>query len=517
MRHYQGLVWYQRRFDTDAGISLDADQRQFLRFGAVNYRAKVWLNGEFIGTHAGGFTPFALEVTGKLRPSDNRLVVSADSARTALDVPPPVTDWETYGGITRDVRLIGLPETYVDDAWVRLTDLETLAIDVSLSGADAAGQSVTVTIAELGLTRQLVADDSGRASASLPLPTATQLWSPDRPKLYAVEVTAGEDRWRDTVGLRTIEASGSQVLLNGQPIFLRGISIHEEELGLNPSRRLGAEQAAALLSVVKHDLNGNFVRLAHYPHGEAMVRMADTMGLLVWSEIPVYWRVAFDQADTLADARNMLREMVLRDRSRASVIVWSVANETPQSPARNAFLRTLVADTRALDATRLVSAALLIESEERDGVPTLSVADPLAADLDLLSVNTYNGWYGPDRPDQVPRYAWDLPTDRPFFFSEFGAGAKLGYRAGAGQRAVKFTEDYQAEYYRNTLAMADKVPTLVGMSPWILKDFRSPRRQLPAIQDGWNRKGLITPLGEKKLAFDVLAQWYEGKANASAD
>jgi len=143
------------------------------------------------------------------------------------------------------------------------------------------------------------------------------------------------------------------------------------------------------------------------------------------------------------------------------------------------------------------------------------LADSLASEVDVLAINTYNAWYTSDRPADLARFEWRLPADRPLILSEFGADAKLGLRDGGEPH--KFSEDYQADYYRHTLAMAERIPTLAGMSPWILKDFRSPRRQLGGVQDGWNRKGLISETGEPKLAFDVLADWYEDKRQQAGD
>jgi beta-glucuronidase len=506
MRHYQGLVWYQRRFDA----APQPGMRYFVRFGAANYVAEAWLNGQPLGRHEGGFTPFAFEVTELLRASGNRLVVGVDSAHNDLSVPPSVTDWETYGGITRSVSLIAVPETYVDDAWVRLTAAGQILVDVALDGSQAAGREVALSIPGLGIRTHATADGTGRAQFAVVAPESLKRWSPEDPMLYDVAVTAGTDVWRDRVGFRTVAVRGSQILLNGEPVFLRGISLHEEEIGPDPTRHMTPDAARALLSRVKQGLHGNFVRLAHYPHDEVMVRAADELGLLVWSEVPVYWRIAWDDPETFATARRMLAENVLRDRNRAAVALWSVGNETPVTPSRNTFMASLAADVRALDPYRLVTAALLTERDESEGHPVLRLADPLADEVDVLAVNTYNGWYGPDRPEDLARFEWRLPADRPLILSELGADAKFGLRETAAE-PHKFTEEYQAEYYRHTLAMAARMPSLAGMSPWILKDFRSPRRQLAGVQDGWNRKGLISELGEEKLAFDVLAEWYAAR------
>ncbi|XHS76511.1 glycoside hydrolase family 2 protein [Burkholderiaceae bacterium UC74_6] len=507
LRHYQGLIWYQRTFKLRAPPASNPG-RQFLRFGAANYKTVVYLNGQPVGRHEGGFTPFAFEVTQLLREGDNQITVGVDSQATPATVPPPVTDWENYGGITRPVLLVSTPATYVDDAWVRLTRDGQIAVDAHLDGAQAAHQAVRLRIDRLGLDLVGTTDANGNWHARVLAPLGLDRWSPDNPRLYDVVIEAGEDRWRDRIGFRTIETRGADILLNGKPIFLRGISLHEEEIDPNPTRNITTDAARALLGEVKNGLHGNYVRLAHYPHSEVMTRTADELGLLVWSEVPVYWLVAWPNPDTLATARHMLAESILRDRNRASIAIWSVANETPPSDARNAFLRTLVSDVRRLDDSRLVSAALLVERDPKAPVPTMKMTDPLAAVLDVIAINTYNGWYTPDRLADLPGSVWQLPADVPLVFSEFGADAKAGFQDGRDAPS-KFSEQFQAEYYRKTLEMADKVPSLRGLSPWILKDFRSPRRQNPDFQQGWNRKGLISETGQRKLAFKVLAEYYE--------
>lgn len=509
LRYYQGLMWYERRFDAPV---LKPGQRAFLRFEAVNYTAKVFLNGKSVGEHEGGFTPFSLEVTETLRASNNQLTVGVDSTPLADGVPPPVTDWENYGGITRPMRLVITPGTFVDEAWVRLTRDGRIATTVKLDGAQSANQEVHVRIAELGLDISGKTDAGGVLNASSAAPKSLVRWSPEKPKLYDVVVQAGEDRLTDRVGLRTIETKGGQILLNGKPIFLRGISVHEEEFGDSPARTITEAGARALLAEVKEGLHGNFVRLAHYPHSEVTTRVADEMGLLVWSEIPVYWLVDFGNPRTLALARGMLADNIRRDRNRASIIMWSVANETPITEPRNAFLYQLVDDVRTLDDSRLVTAALLTARKTNDGPNgkqvEMGLNDPLADKLDVLAANTYNGWYSDDTLDSLPAMTWKA-TDKPMVFSEFGADALSGFSDPALMR--KFSEDFQKTYYEKTLAMAAKVPTLAGMSPWILKDFRSPRRQHPIYQQGWNRKGLVSPTGRRKPAFFVLRDFYRQK------
>ena len=500
MRHYNGLVWNQRRFTAH----LTTGQRAFLRFGAVDYRTQVYLNGHFVGQHEGGFTPFSFEVTKLLRDGDNRLTVAADSERTAADVPPPSTDWENYGGITRPVSLILTPATYIDDAWVRLTRDGRIAVTVRLDGPAAANAPVRLTIPALRLALSGRTGADGSWTATSAAPRSLRRWSPESPTLYDVRFQSGDDVLDDRVGFRTIEVRGHDILLNGKPIFLRGISIHAEEFGADPTRAITPAAAHALLTEAKQGLHANFVRLAHYPHPETMLRAADELGLLVWSEIPVYWVVDFKNPQTLNTALQMQTESILRDRDRASIIIWSVGNETPVRDARNAFLRSLIGNAHRIDDTRLVSAALL--ASRKGNVETID--DPIAPDLDVLAANTYSGWYSGDTLSTLPSIQWREPVDKPLIFSELGAGALAGYHDDPGS-PHKFSEEFQAEFYRQTLAEASKVPFLRGMSPWILKDFRSPNRQHPIYQQGWNRKGLESETGQRKEAFDVLASYYE--------
>jgi len=512
LRFYDGLMWYQRTFQArDLGKDSNT-QRAFLRFEAVNYKASVYLNGKYVGKHEGGFTPFTFDVTGLLRKGENQITVGVDSKHTDESIPPTHTDWENYGGITRPVRVIYTPKTYIDDQYMSLNDDGSISASVKLDGPAAAHQPVTLNIAELGVKLTASTDAAGQASFTVKPPAGLQRWSPESPKLYEVQVQAGDDRMSDRIGFRTIKVVGEDILLNGKPIFLRGISMHEEEFGPTPGRIITPQAARALLSEIKVGLNGNYVRLSHYPHSELTVRMADEMGLLVWSEIPVYWSVDFKSEKALLTARKMMAENILRDRNRASVFVWSIGNETEDSPERLHFQSTLADDTRALDPTRLVSAALWAGKKKVNGRLEAKITDPLAAKLDILAINTYTGWYGDDSLDDITTVTWSNLHGKPMVLSEFGADAKANYHDPVNK--AKFSEEFQAQFYTNTLKMADNISFLRGISPWILKDFQSPRREHPVFQNGWNRKGVVSETGERKLAFDVLADYFKRKAQA---
>jgi len=491
---YEGTIWYKKSFD----YQRKPNTRLFVYFGAANYVADVYLNGEKLGQHEGGFTPFNFEITNLVRDTGNFLVVKVDNKRRRDAVPTLMTDWWNYGGLTRQVKLVETPATFLQDYSIQLQkgSRERISGWVKLNG-DKLSQKITIRIPEAGIARSFTTDRSG--SAAIDFNADLKLWSPESPKLYDVTIESEDDRVRDQIGFRSIETRGTQILLNGRPIFLRGVCMHEEA-PFRGGRAYSREDAQTLLGWAK-ELGANFVRLAHYPHNEAMVREADKMGLMVWSEIPVYWTILWENAATLDNARNQLAEMITRDRNRAAVVIWSVANETPLSDERLSFLRKLIEHARSLDSTRLLSAAM-----ERHYIDerTQMIDDPLGEYLDVLGCNEYVGWYD-DLPEKADRLEWKTKYQKPLIMSEFGGDALYGHH---GDALTRWTEEYQENLYQRQIGMLKRISFLSGTAPWILMDFRSPRRPLPDIQDFRNRKGLISDRGERKKAFYVMQQYY---------
>ena len=498
--YYEGAVWYRTKVDCHP----EAGKRYFLYFGAANYQTVVGLNGRRIGSHEGGFTPFNFEVTERLVDGSNSIVVNVDNTRRLDAVPTVNSDWWNYGGITRSVYLVETPRTFIRDFSLGLDpeDPAYLLGSVTLDGPDPAGE-VAVSLEELKLEIPVQTDASG--TGRFRVAAAPERWSPDNPKLYEVRIRSGADSLTDHVGFRTVETRGSEILLNGEPIFLKGVCIHEEKPFDGGGRAFSAEDARTTLGWVK-ELGGNFVRLAHYPHNEHMVRAAEEMGILVWSEIPVYWTIDWTNPRTYANAVAQLQDNIARDHNRCNIILWSVANETPVgAPGRKEFLYGLMDKARELDGSRLVAAAMET-AYLTDTTVTINDTE-LLAKADVASFNQYVGWYD-GTPDKCDLLTWTFPEDKPVIITEFGGGAKYGYH---GPEDWRFTEEYQERLYRKNLAMLGRIPQLAGTAPWILKDFRSPKRALTGIQDDYNRKGLISEKGEKKAAFYTLKAWYETK------
>ena len=491
---YEGLLWYERAFT----YHLKPHSRLFMNFGAVNYKTDVFVNDQQVCEHEGGFTQFDCDITGAVKDGDNFVVVAVDNTRTVDRVPTLKTDWWNYGGITREISLVEVPEQYIDDYSLQLrrNTKNQLYGYVHIVGAKA-NTPVSLSIPSLKIEKTAETNADGKAAFSF---TANnlELWSPDSPKLYNVEMHAGTDELKDDIGFRTVEVQGEKILLNGKPIFLRGVCMHAEA-PYRGGRAWSAQDAGTLLGWI-HELHGNFARMAHYPYDENFTRTADKMGILVWSEIPVYWGIDWTDPQTFDSAAQQLHEMIRHDHNKASVILWSMSNETPPGPARTDFIHKLADQARQQDPTRLITSAIVTHFHDK----AAELDDPLGKYLDVLGYNEYIGWYM-GKPDDAPEYKWEDPLHKPVIMSEFGGGAKAGFH---GDVNTRFTEEYQAHLFEEQFEMFRNMPFVAGLTPWVLMDFRSPTRQLPDMQDYYNRKGLISDKGIKKKAFYTLQNYY---------
>jgi len=499
---YEGPIWYERDFAYEPKPGTHV----FLHVGAANYHSWFWVNGKKVCEHEGGFTAFNCDVTAAIHNGGNFIVAAVDNTRHEDNVPTLETDWWNYGGLTREVSLIEIPETFVDQYDLHLSRTEADVVEGWVHVSGAPGERVEIAIPELGAKSTSPIGSDNRAQIHFNV-KGLQRWSPDAPKLYKVELHAGQDSIDELMGFRTIETRGTEILLNGKPIFLRGVAVHAEA-PYRTGRAYSEKDAETLLNWAK-ELGCNFVRLAHYPHDETMLRAADRMGLLVWSENPVYWALQFDNPAVFAKAKMQLDEEIATSRNHGAIIFWSMANETPNTPARTKFITSLAAHARELDSSRLITAALLVRAEGH----TKIVDDTLGSALDVIGVNEYIGWYE-QHPETADVTNWRIAYDKPLIVSEFGGGAKAGLHGGENER---WTEEYQANIYRHQLGMLNRIAQLRGMSPWILMDFRSPNRPLVGIQDEFNRKGLISDQGQKKQAFYVLQKAYKAGTVGKAD
>ena len=502
LTYFEGTVWYKKQFR----YTLQKGRRLFLYFGAVNYIADVFLNGEKIGRHEGGFTPFQFEITDKTKDSLTSVIIKVNNTRQGNGLPGYGYDWFNYGGITRDVALIETGNTYIEDYTIQLKkgSLNTVLGEVQLNGRQPE-QNIEIKIPELNLLYKTRTNQKGIATVEFS--SALNLWSPENPKLYKVIIKSETDSVLDNIGFRSIEVEGNKILLNRKPIFLKAVNIHEE----NPykgARAYSKDDAMLLLNSAK-ELGCNLVRLAHYPHNENMIKEAEKMGLMVWSELPVYQHIQFADSSLPSKMELMLKEMIRRDKNRCGIIIWSLSNETyPSTLNRDKALVELTKKCRVLDSARLITHVI---NSQKYANNTFDVGDTLYKYSDLISINEYLGWYVPwqGNPSNTK---WKLAyPDKPVFISEFGGEALYGSNHGPTDEAAYWTEEYQEKIYIDQVEMFNTIPNLCGVCPWLLFDYRSPGRMHPVYQKGYNRKGLLSEKGDKKKAWYIMKKYYGKK------
>lgn len=488
---YEGAMVFTKMFT----VEKPADAKKvFLKIGAVNNVARVFLYKKYIGMHRGGSTPFYFDVTDCLQ-EENRIIIVADSTRRPEQVPTENTDWFNYGGVYRDIELIFTPEHFIKNMKIALVpdnSYNKISVEVELN--DKKDTTAIVSIPELNINSQI---DVKNGKGSIVITSENiKLWTPENPKLYEVCVATEEDKICDSVGFRQISVEGTKVLLNGKPIYLKGISCHEESVPNGKS--LSDEERIQNIKIAK-ELGCNYMRLAHYPHSEKMAQAADKLGLLLWEEIPVYWAIKFNRSKTYEDAENQLKELITRDYNRASVIIWSVGNENADTDDRLAFMKNLADTAHLIDKTRLVSAACLTDHINN------RIKDRLAEYLDVIGINEYMGWYNPDF-SQLPDLLENSQPQKPVIITEFGADALPNLHGDVTQKG---NEEYQEWVYQKQTEVIGKISYIAGLTPWIMYDFRCPRRTA-AIQGYYNRKGLLSPDKKHyKKAFFILQKFYK--------
>jgi beta-glucuronidase len=506
-------VWYRRDFvlpDNRAGLNW------LIHFDSVNYRATVWLNGRRVGAHAGPYLPFELALVGA-HPGVNRLVVRVDNRLHRTDLGQG--GWWNYGGITRDVYLRRVDR--IDFAGVQVrpalpcpTCDARIDYGVDLHNYSSQPQTTHLTgtygdvPVDLGTTT-IAAGATSHFAASVPVPHP-HLWSTTDPFLYTARLTAnvgGQPIAGYTVvsGIRTIAVSpDGRLTLNGRFVDFRGVAIHED------SRARGSALTPAQRDQIftwTRMLGATEIR-AHYPLSPYMYEQADRLGILMWSEIPVY-RVKtaiLRRPGVQAAGLAMLRANIAENENHPSVYTWSIGNElnqTARRPTEATWLGRAAALAKALDPTRPVAYSIA-------GVPG-SACGARYAPIDIVGVSDYYGWYnGPTAHlRQLSRYLDSVRACEPtkaIVVSEFGAEANRNGRA-----TQKGTYQFQTRFVRNHEAVYVTKPWLSGVTYFTLQEFRvgpgwsggNPKPDPP-----WHQKGLISRTGVPKPAFYALAQLY---------
>jgi beta-glucuronidase len=517
--YFEGSGIYTRSFRY---IPRERGERLFIRFEGVSYRTSVFINGKFAGVHDGSSTPFNAEITALVK-KDNRIVVTADSRRNPLRVPGENMDWFNYGGIYRNIFLLRLGRIFIKDWFIRLAEdgsYSTILSDIYISGGAGLGGNGKAILEIPGLKiREEINVKNGKGSHRTAVPSGAakiNLWSPESPFLYdltlsyvpdfsaeantavdreEVNISGAGDLVHDRIGFREIKTRGQELFLNGKKIFLKGVCLQEDHLTLG--KRATEESIRAAIREVK-EMGGNYLRLVSYPHDGDFARMADEEGLLLWEETPVQWTEALENPGACQDAENQLSELILRDRNRVSVIIWSIGSGSTETDAFYAFAESFGKKARSLDDTRLISAACLVNPAR------LTIQNRLGDVLDIIGIAECFGRGGEDLRKFSIILANSDPK-KPVLICGFGGDALAGER---GTAEDIFSEDYQKALYEKQLEALKKYPYIAGISPWALYDFRCPHC-LNRYQQGFSRAGLIdADRVTKKLAYQAVRQFY---------
>jgi beta-glucuronidase len=533
VRDHVGPVWYRRTFFCpDAWRAKQVS----LRFGAAAHAARVWLNGQALCAHQGGFLPFEAPAGSALKfgpEGENILIVRLDNRLDWTTLPPgeinevrPGAGGETsrrqiyfhdffnYAGLHRPVRLIVRPRGGIEDIQTRVTRAGVearLAVQVS-----SLRPAFRATLLHAEGSVAAIAHGSTQAELSVAAP---HWWSPAHPYLYSLRLElfdpAGQlvDVYRLPLGLRTIRVERDTFLLNEQPFYFTGFGRHED----SDLRGKGADAA-----VDQRDMNllkwigANSIRTSHYPCSEEFLRLADREGLAVIGECPAVGLFKFDEqenpttpifcAERAGEALrrhhlDTVRDMIARDRNHACVLMWSLGNEAATNEVSGVAHFTEVAQlARRLDGTRPLT---IVECN----YPRHSKIGHL---VDVIAVNRYFGWYLDvgDLTAIAGRLSaeleeWRRRWPKPILLSEYGADTIAGLHK---LPAVMFSEEFQVEYVKACNDVLDRHPYVVGEHVWAFADFAT-KQGITRI-DG-NRKGVFTRQRQPKAVAHYLRQRWQ--------
>ena len=520
-RNYAGKAWYRTRFS----VPTKAGERAILKLGAVVLRARVWVNGDLAGSTVLPLTPVEFDITDLLRKNgkDNLLVVETDNAKLAKGVlDQGWNGWQNDGGLVFPVNVVVHPATYTvthvtttmssDGGWNAAFDIvvhnHTTKNKVNVSESILDGEKMVWKQSDhLNLNGE---ETTLHASAAL---RDAQAWSPESPHLYRWVVRVGTGKTpREEVsfGFRQVEMHGSSLTLNGKPLLLRGINRHSFYPGVGMS--VPAAQTQKDFADIKA-LNANFVRLAHYPQPEEVYELCDRLGLLVWTEIPVWQTKAANLTDPAVWSdyiQPMLKASVTQHWNHPSVIVWSVANEIPtQKPEVAETVSREIAYVKTLDSSRLVTFA----SDRRE-------KDVGFGPVDFIAINEYFGWYYGKSDDLggVLDQLHEKFPDKAIFVSEYGSESVAGWTPSPTGRpgAKNYSLDFQAQFLERHLEQIyapERRSFMIGGAPWLYNDFPLPTKgnvaDHPESLAYLNAKGLVTQEREHKPAYFTVQRFYK--------
>ena len=499
--YHRGTCWYVKKF---AKPEKNETDKAYLEFCGAAMTAEVYLNGEKISRHEGGYSTFRVEITEKLQ-EENTLVVSVDNSNNTT-VYPQTADFTFYGGLYRDVNLIIVPETHFDLAYcgsqgIKVTPVVNLEEKKAVVTVEAwlCGDADMVTF-EVNQEKINASVEDGHAQAEFVI-EQVHLWDGvDDPYLYTAKAfLENGDSVSTRFGCREYHIDPQKgFFLNGHPYLLRGVSRHQDfkEVG----NALTMEHHKQDMEIIK-EIGATTLRLAHYQHAQEFYDLCDENGLIVWAEIPY---ITMHMKNGRANTLSQMEELVVQNYNHPSIICWGLSNEITAASAVDDDLlenhRLLNDLCHRLDGTRLTTMA---------NVFMLETDSPILEIPDINSYNLYFGWYlgELEQNDEFFDEYHEKYPDRAIGFSEYGADANPQYQAAAPEKG-DYTESYQAVYHEHILQMIEKRPWLWATHVWNLFDFAADGRD-EGGKHGENQKGLVTiDRKTKKDAFYLYkAAW----------
>ena len=519
-RYFIGDSWYERTF---AVPSFEPDEELVLRFGSVTHQAKVYVNGQLLGEHVGGFTPFEVRIPEELT-NRNELLISVCANNILDHTTLPVGnyseevlpdgsvkkkvvenfDFFNYAGIQRPVQLLVLPKARIEDIVVTYDVHDNDAtVKVAVEHTATGGTAKVTLLDENG---EVVA--KGEAGSELEIANVRR-WEVLDAYLYTakVELFAGEelvDEYEELFGVRTIRVEKGQFLVNDKPVYFKGFGKHEDSF----VNGRGFNEAVNLMDLnLMKSIGANSFRTAHYPYSEEMMRLSDRMGFLVIDEVPAVGLFAnftaalsmnrgetkpiktWEFYQTMENHKLALKELVARDKNHACVVLWSVANE-PDGAGEGAdkYFEPLVKYVKELDPQKRPTTVvnIMMATPERDLISPY---------IDVLCLNRYFGWYVNHGDIEGARVGlrnelkeWqEKYPDKPIIMSEYGADTLPGYHSNWD---VPYTEEYQERFHQMNHEVFDELKNFVGEHVWNFADFETNSYTLIRIQG--NHKGLFT-------------------------
>jgi beta-glucuronidase len=512
---YEGVCWFVREFNIE---SLDDRSISVLRFGGINYKCRIFLNGELIRTHEGGYTEFTADVTGEIQIGKNCLAIEVDNRATHIKMPPCL-GYFNYGGIHRNVTLeIHQKPDCIRDVFFDAKPTDNGGGIIRVRGR-IIGCNNCVGIKLICNGYKTISELSNKRSfdISMNVPNV-RLWSPDSPNLYkaTIQLIQGDSIAHEIsrdIGFRSIEMSNGKIILNKKPTFLKGICYLYDSPIYGVTMK--PDQYMTDIALFK-ELGINTIR-SHFPFANEFYEACDREGIMIWIETPIYCihppdnklQSDFADPDFRELAITMTEEMIIQARSHPSVIIYSLGNEcNVEHPEAESFFQELANKARELDDTRLLSYASLYCN-----------VGSLANMVDVLGINEYWGWY--DRIDNHDEKSPTKPIDlnmlnqklnelkhihnKSLLLTEFGADSIPNYISGS---CNLWSEDYHADLIEETFKIIRNHPEICGAFPFCFSDYRDPSKYTNKYWDEMNYKGIVTYNRLPKKAFYRLKGIY---------